>query len=169
MDALDLLEQQHRDVSGLIDRVAAEPSVGRRITLVVQVVRAVEAHSRAEERAFYGAFCGRIGGADGRLYEGFEHHALLRFAAANLLRTRAGDVRFGARVETVRQLFARHAAVEEDWMFPRAKRVFHDEDLDRIGVEVERAHTRWLDVASPLTASARIPSARVRRAVRVAP
>lgn len=151
MDALDLLEQQHRDVNGLIDRVATEPSAGRRSSLVADVVRAVEAHSRAEERAFYGTFSERIGGDDGRLYEAFELHAVLRFAAANLLRTRATDVRFVARLKLVRQLFARHAAIEEDWMFPKAKRSFGDEELDRIGLDVERTHAVRMHVGrSPL-------------------
>lgn len=157
MDALDLLEEQHRDVGAMIDRIAAEPSAGRQGMLVAAAVRAVLAHSRAEERAFYGAFAGRIGGDDGRLYEAFEHHALLRFAASNLLRTRPSDVRFSARLEVVRQLFGRHASAEEDWMFPRAKRTFRDEELDRIGVEIERAHALRMEVGPLLPERPRRP------------
>jgi hemerythrin superfamily protein len=139
MDALDLLEQQHRDVASLIDRIAEETSPGQRTALVAQVVRAIEAHSRVEERCFYPAFRARIGDG-GRLYEVFEHHALLRFAAVNLLRTRATDLRFAARLEMVRELALRHAAAEEDWAFPKAKRNLCDEELDQIGVEVAHAH-----------------------------
>src|SRR5689334_12228730 len=139
MDALDLLEQQHRDVASLIDRLTHETSPGQRTALVARVVRAIEAHSRAEERCFYPAFRARIGDG-GRLYEVFEHHALLRFAAVNLLRTRATDLRFEARLEMVRELALRHAEAEEDWAFPKAKRNLLDEDLDQIGVEVAHAH-----------------------------
>src|SRR5262249_37258231 len=131
MDALDLLEQQHRHLEELFAGVAqmAEPgarepasiAMGRRTALVVQLVRAVEAHSRVEESVFYAAFIAKVG-EDDRLYEAFEDHALLRFAAVNLLRTRATDVRFAARFKLVHQLFRRHARVEEDWMFPKAKR-----------------------------------------------
>jgi hypothetical protein len=32
-------------------------------------------------------------------------------------------------------------------MFPKAKRVLHDEVLDRIGVDLERAHTARISVA----------------------
>jgi hypothetical protein len=147
MDALDLLEQQHRDVAELIDRIASEASPGQRTALVVKVVRAIEAHSRVEERCFYPVFRARIGD-DGRLYEVFEHHALLRFAAVNLLRTRATDLRFPARLKLVRELALRHAAAEEDWAFPKAKRNLCDEELDLIGLEVARAHEVLMQSAS---------------------
>lgn len=150
MDALDLLEQQHRDIASLIDRLALvdETRPGQRTALAARVVRAVETHSRVEERCFYPAFRARIGDG-GRLYEVFEHHALLRFAAVSLLRTRATDLRFQARLEMVRELALRHAAAEEDWVFPKAKRNLSDEELDRIGVEVEHAHDVLLAPGAP--------------------
>lgn len=156
MDALDLLEQQHRDVASLIDRLAEETSPGQRTALVARVVRAIEAHSRVEERCFYPAFRARIGDG-GRLYEVFEHHALLRFAAVNLLRTRATDLRFTARLEMVRELALRHAAAEEDWAFPKAKRNLCDEELDRIGVEVAHAHDVLMQPGTPAAAWDRSP------------
>jgi hypothetical protein len=149
MDALDLLEQQHRDLAELFADLTSAGTAGRRGTLAVQLVRTVEAHSRVEETVFYAAFTERVTGVRGgdpRLYEAFEGHALLRFAAVNLLRTRATDVRFAARLKLVHDFFERHAALEEDWMFPKAKRALHDEVLDRIGVEVERAHASRLSV-----------------------
>ena len=57
---------------------------------------------------------------DARLYEAFEDHALMRFVAVNLLRTRATDVRFSARLKLVQETFLRHATAEEDWGFPKA-------------------------------------------------
>jgi hemerythrin superfamily protein len=156
MDALDLLEQQHRDVASLIDRLAEETSPGQRTALVARVVRAIEAHSRVEERCFYPAFRARIGDG-GRLYEVFEHHALLRFAAVNLLRTRATDLRFAARLEMVRELALRHAEAEEDWAFPKAKRNLCDEELDRIGEDVAHAHDVLMNTGTPAAAWDRSP------------
>jgi hypothetical protein len=147
MDALDLLEQQHRDLAELFAEVSAAAGAGRRTAGVAHLVRAVEAHSRVEETVFYAAFAERVAGVGERLYEAFEDHALLRFAAVNLLRTRATDVRFAARFKLLCALFERHTAVEEDWLFPKAKRAFHDEALDRLGVELQRAHTVRLSVA----------------------
>jgi hemerythrin superfamily protein len=151
MDVLDLLEQQHRDVAELFGLVTEAATAGRRTAAVAQLVRAVEAHSRVEESVFYAAFAARVDGDEGRLWEAFEDHALLRFAALNLLRTRATDVRFAARLKLVEQLFSRHALAEEDWMFPKAKRALHDEVLDRIGTEIERAHAARLSIAPGTT------------------
>jgi hemerythrin superfamily protein len=156
MDALDLLEQQHRDVANLIEDVAEETSPGQRTVLVARLVRAIEAHSRAEERCFYPAFRARIGDG-GRLYEVFEHHALLRFAAVTLRGTRATDLRFEARLEMVRELSLRHAEAEEDWAFPKAKRNLCDEELDQIGVEIARAHDVLMRVGAPPAAWDRSP------------
>ena len=64
----------------------------------------------------------------------------------NLLRTRATDVRFAARLALVQRLFERHVVMEEDWMFPKAKRALHDEALDRLGAEIHRAHAARLSV-----------------------
>jgi hemerythrin superfamily protein len=152
MDALDLLEQQHHDLGELFAHASEASAPGRRTAYVARLVRAVEAHSRVEESVFYAAISAQIGGAEARLYEAFEDHALLRFAAVNLLRTRATDLRFPARLKLVHTLFRRHVAVEEDWLFPKAKRALSDEALERIGQEIERAHATRLAVA-PLGAT----------------
>ena len=146
MDALDLLEQQHRELAELFSGVMSSERVGRRTAAVAHLVRAIEAHSRVEESVFYAAFAERIGADESHLYEGYEDHALLRFAAVKLLRTRATDVRFAARLKLLHALFQRHALMEEDWMFPKAKRALHDEALDRIGGEIARAHASRLSV-----------------------
>lgn len=147
MDALDLLEQQHRDLAELFAGALSSERAGRRTAAAAQLVRAVEAHSRVEETVFYAFFAERVGADESRLYEAYEDHALLRFAAVNLLRTRATDVRFAARLKLLHGLFQRHALIEEDWLFPKAKRALHDEALDRIGGEIARAHASRLSVA----------------------
>lgn len=165
MDVLDLLEQQHRVLGERFDEILAlptEPGAGRRTAMIAQLVRAVEAHSRVEETVFYAALS-RVDGMEGRLYEGFEDHALLRFAAVNVLRTRITDVRFHARLKLVHDLFMRHALIEEDWMFPKAKRALQDEVLDRLGTEIERAHAARLSVAPPIIHERPRPRRRVER------
>jgi hypothetical protein len=162
MDALDLLEQQHRDLAELFAGLSTAEGAGRRTSLAAHLVRTVEAHSRIEETVFYAAFAARVTGAEAHLYGAYEGHALLRFAAGNLLRTRATDVRFGARLNLVHDLFDRHVMLEEDWMFPKAKRALHDEVLDRIGVEIERAHAARISVAPPMIERLR-PRRRIER------
>jgi hemerythrin superfamily protein len=163
MDALDLLEMQHRDICEWIDRIEAEPSMGQKTGLVVRLVRMIEAHSRSEERHLYGKYA-EIAGDPSRLYSGHEIHALTRHAADTLLRTRVSDVRFAARLRVVRNLFEQHASSEEDWLFQAAKRDITDEHLDEIGNELERSYALLLDFAvrrlPKRTTSARAAAAR---------
>jgi hypothetical protein len=148
MDALDLLEQQQRDVSGLLGQIAVERRAGSRSALVVRMVRLLEASSRIKEKLFY-PLCGeRMRESRAPLYEAYESLALTRFAAGNLLRTRATDVRFDARLKLVDQLFTRVAAQEEDWMFPKAKRERTDEELDALGDRLGRAFEVLMTVES---------------------
>jgi hemerythrin superfamily protein len=145
MDALDLLEQQHLDLHALIERISAETSPGRRTTMVTQLWRRIDAHVRVEETYLYPLCALRMGGDRSPLHQAYEKHDLTRFAADNLLRTRATDVRFEARLKLLRDLFAHHAGDEEDWMFPKAKRDLTDEQLDALGCDLARAYDELLE------------------------
>ncbi|AKT39892.1 hemerythrin domain-containing protein [Chondromyces crocatus] len=164
MDALDLLEQQHLDIGGLIDRIAAEASPGRRTMLLTQLFRLVEAHVRIEETYLYPVCGDRMKGDRSQLHEAYEKHALMRFAADNLLRTRATDVRFEARLKLLKGLFEQHAIDEESWMFQKVKRDLTDEQLDVLGGHLERAYDLLLHLDTP--APVRAPMSRLRRTTR---
>jgi hemerythrin superfamily protein len=168
MDALDLLEHQHHEVSALIDQIAAEPSPGRRTSLVARLSRMIDAHVRIEETYLYPVCAERMTGDRRPLHEAYEKHGLMRFAAENLLRTRATDVRFEARLKLLRDVFSHHADEEEDWIFPKAKRGLTDEQLDAIGCSLERAYDVLLRVGIPsISASTRPPRVPSRRGAHV--
>ncbi|XYH92316.1 hemerythrin domain-containing protein [Sorangium sp. So ce1128] len=146
MDALDLLEQQHLELGALMARIAAEPSPGLRTSMVAQLSRMIDAHVRIEQTYLYPVCAERMGGDKKPLHEAYEKHGLARFAADNLLRTRATDVRFEARLKLLRDVFADHADEEEGVLFPKAKRGLTDEQLDVIGCDLERAYEVLLRV-----------------------
>ncbi len=146
MDALDLLETQHHEIAALFDRIEAEPSVGHRTGLVARLVRIIDAHTRAEERHLYATLSERIADRT-RLYAAYEVHSVTRHTAETLLKTRGSDVRFGARLKILRDLFQQHAHEEEDWLFQAAKREMTDEELDDVGDLVERSYGLLLELA----------------------
>lgn len=164
MDALDLLEQQHLDVRALIDRIAIEPSPGRKTAMVAELSRMIDAHVRIEETYLYPVCAERMRGDRSQLHEAYEKHELTRFAADNLLRTRATDVRFEARLKLLRDLFSHHAGEEEDWMFQKAKRDLTDEQLDALGCSLARAYELLLQINVPFSARSTAPRA-PRRAI----
>jgi hemerythrin superfamily protein len=139
MDALDLLEQQHREVREVLDRLAAEPSAAERAALSIRAARLCEAHIRVEEAHLYPACAARMSDDRRRIYEAMEEHALLRQVAQNLGATRPAGARFEARLSVLRARFEHHADAEEDWLFPKLKRALTDEQLDVLGVDLESA------------------------------
>lgn len=168
MDALDLLEQQHLDVRALIDRIASEQSPGRRTAMVTRLSRMIDAHVRIEETYLYPVCAERMQGDRQKLHEAYEKHALTRFAADNLLRTRATDVRFDARLKLLGDLFSHHAGDEEDWMFQKAKRDLTDEQLDALGCHLARAYHLLLDLETAAPRPARPCRRKARQGARVA-
>ena len=156
MDALDVLEQQHRHVSELLGRVATESSPGGRTALVARLVRVVDAHSRCEERLLYPLLAERIRARgpdraelEDRYYRACEEHAMTRLVARMLLQTRVTDVRFEARLALLRRTFTSHAEGEEDWLFQRAKRDLTDEQLDRVGDDLLRTFDLLMHASEP--------------------
>lgn len=141
MDALDLLEEHHREVLALLDGVAAEARPAARAKLTAALVRHVEVHLSAEARHLYAVCAEKLVGREHQppLRDAWETHALVRFAADHLLQTRATDVRFPSRLKLLRCTFEDHVHVEETSVFQRAKTEFTDEQLDAIGERIARS------------------------------
>lgn len=165
MDALCLLEEQHRDIAAHLDAVRDEARPGCRTFLVARLARLVDAHTRAEEAHLLLAAASRLTAAEdkARLFALFETQALARHAAGRLVRTRATDVRFVARLEAFAALFAKHVDEHDRWLFPKLKRMMTDEALDALGVQMQRTFGFHAEVEPP-PPSRPLPAS-VRRAV----
>jgi hemerythrin-like domain-containing protein len=149
MDALDLLEQQHRDVCALLSRLAEASPVGAGSEQAFYAaLRAVEAHVRVEEAYVYVACASRLGD-DPEVYEAREEHLRIMEAARAALAMLHAGPRFAAVIAALRERFERHAEVEEDIVFPKLKRSLTDEELDVLGEEIERAYSRLLAMPDP--------------------
>ncbi|MBK9263888.1 MAG: hemerythrin domain-containing protein [Polyangiaceae bacterium] len=167
MDALDLLEQQHREVTELLDRLAVEASGEENDATIEAVLRAVEAHVRIEEAYVYVACASKLRG-DGRAEVAGEQRAGILSALRLLGETSPSDPQFRDHVATLSERFAQHADAEEDAVFPKLKRTLTDEALDVLGEALERAHHRFLFEDKPFfemePVSSTRPSARSLRA-----
>ncbi|MDC0745757.1 hemerythrin domain-containing protein [Polyangium mundeleinium] len=144
MDALDLLEQQHRDVCALLSRlVEASPVGAGSEEAFYAALRAVEAHVRVEEAYVYIACASRLGD-DTRVREAREEHTRILDAARIALAMSRSAPQFAAVIAALRERFEKHADVEEDVVFPKLKRSLTDEELDVLGEEIERSYNRLL-------------------------
>lgn len=158
MDALDLLEQQHRDVSALLSRLAEASPVGAGSEeAFYAALRAVDAHVRVEEAYVYIACASRLGD-DADIREARdEHRRILDAARVALTMPRSGP-QFAAMIAALRERFERHAEVQEDVVFPKLKRSLTDEELDVLGEEIERSYNRLLASSDDMRAAKARPS-----------
>ena len=141
MDALDLLEQQHRDVRELLERLALEACGASTRESINEVVRAVEAHVRIEEAYVYIACASKLRGEERAMQANEERTGILS-ALRSLKATHPSDPHFSVHVATLSERFSRHADTEEDAVFPKLKRTLTDEALDVLGEAIVRAHER---------------------------
>jgi hypothetical protein len=153
MDALDLLEQQHRDVSALLSRLAEASPVGAGSEeAFYAALRAVDAHVRVEEAYVYIACASRLGD-DADVREAREEHKKILDAARVALAMPRSVPQFAAMIAALRERFERHAEMQEDVVFPKLKRSLTDEELDVLGEEIERSYNLLLaasdDVRAP--------------------
>jgi hypothetical protein len=166
MDALDLLEQQHRDVRELLGRLADQECVSGVDTTIDDVLRAVEAHVRIEEAYVYVACASKLRG-EGRAGQAMEQRADILSAARLLALTSPLDPQFRERIAALLERFERHVDIEEDTVFPKLKRTLTDEALDVLGRELERAHVRYLLEDKPFSRVASMSLHQEARACRV--
>lgn len=152
MDALDLLEQQHRDVRELLERLAVDASAASSKQTIDEVIRAIEAHVRIEEAYVYIACASKLRGEE-RAALAAEERANILSALRTLCSASPSDPQFRAHLATLTECFARHADLEEDAVFPKLKRTLTDEALDVLGEALSQAHQRiivedkpWLEI-----------------------
>jgi hypothetical protein len=134
MDAISLLEQQHRNVEALFAELERNGPDGP--TLLSQLALDMAAHMAIEQNIFYPA----IRDLDEELVSAsFEEHAIAELALKRLMRTSPGDPAFLARVSSLREIFERHVTEEEEELFPEVEEELESHDLANLGAELESA------------------------------
>jgi hemerythrin-like domain-containing protein len=163
MDAIDLLEDQHRDVLDLIPRVISAPRDSRR-ELFDRMADLLAIHATIEELHFYPAVRAAAGEDEEHfLYRSLEEHLQAKRLVADLLGTAVSDPTFEAKLEVLRDELEHHIEEERDELFAVARRVLDEEQREGLGqemtatlVQLQKGRPR-LDVplqtrvASPLT------------------
>jgi hemerythrin HHE cation binding domain-containing protein len=128
-NVVDVLNQQHRDLIALSERLAAEPDSPKLKTVMIAEL---SRHLSAEEQYLYPAIKKVVpGGEDLAARELAEDHALLVL----LQRLDSGEPVDAEVVEAVR----RHVAADAEELLPVLTQMVPVEDLIRVGNRVEMA------------------------------
>jgi hemerythrin-like domain-containing protein len=134
MKATALLEQQHREVEAIFDRL--EQAKGEPSALLTQLANDLAAHIAIEQNLFYPAV--REVKSD-LIDASFEEHAIAEVALKRLLRTPPSDPSFAARVSTLAELVMHHVEEEEEELLPAVASALGDAELERLGASMEKA------------------------------
>lgn len=144
MNAFQLLKNDHQIVSGLFDRI--ESASGRSKTqLFARLKSELDVHAHVEEKIFYPALENKQPSREITL-EAYEEHKVVKDLLAELAAGRAADEEWDAKLKVLRENVDHHVEEEEGELFDKANDVLSDEDIERLGneMEVEKARKQGL-------------------------
>jgi hemerythrin superfamily protein len=139
IDAIELLQEQHREVEDLFDEIenTSSRATKTRLQLVQKLAVAIEAHAQIEEKIFYPA--GREFDEDTTL-EAYEEHSVVRHLIEKLKQTEADDELFMARVTVLKEMIEHHVEEEEGEYFPKVSKKLGKKKLAALGMELQEAY-----------------------------
>jgi hemerythrin superfamily protein len=136
MDALKLLERDHRKVEKLFAEIEKAPK-GKREELFKEIKTELTVHSELEEQLLYPA--AREAKPTHELaLESFEEHKQVKNALADLSETDKSTDSWLAGVTVLMEDVQHHVKEEEGELFPKIRRdVLSKEKLEEIGAQME--------------------------------
>jgi hemerythrin superfamily protein len=141
MDAVDLLEDDHKTVEDLFGRYeeAGDEAYKEKRQVVDRVIKELSVHATIEEDIFYPATRKARGETEQMVAEAYQEHTKVKQTLAELETMDAEDPRFD---QTVRGLIAdvrHHVEEEEGEMFPQVQQALSKEELESLGEQMKEA------------------------------
>ncbi len=140
-DALTLLKADHDEIKAMFAKYGTlgdRAMVGKR-DLVGRICRELTVHAYIEEQVFYPRVREAGHEVEDEVLEGLEEHHLIKHAVAELEPLTAGNERYDAKVEVLKELVEHHVDEEESDMFPRVRKAIDDRELEELGAAMEAA------------------------------
>lgn len=150
VDAVAVLERDHRELEELFQAFERSGSAPRRKELAARIVRELSIHASLEEQLVYprirrvddhaaGAAGRRGASKEPQVLVALEEHHLAKVALTEIARLPAGDARFDAKVRVLIASVRRHVEEEERDLLPAMARAYTPEELQELGTALERA------------------------------
>lgn len=134
MNAIDLLESQHREIDELFSRIEEAKDSRAKRRAFEELADQLAAHAAIEEHQFYPAVKARR--TEDILLESLEEHLGIKRVLADLLETRPGHATFDAKLTVLKEQVQHHVGEEESDLFPKVKKIFDGEQLEALGEEM---------------------------------
>jgi hemerythrin superfamily protein len=142
MNAMKLLEEDHRKVKKLLDEgeKTTEQATKRRTELLNELLADLRIHETIEEEIFYPALEEHAKTKEIAL-EGYEEHHAVDRIAEELVALDPSDETWGAKFTVMKENIEHHIEEEEGEMFQKARQVLDEDELSEIADLMESRRT----------------------------
>jgi hemerythrin-like domain-containing protein len=139
MDVIKLLKEDHKKVKKLLDELESttERAANTRERLFAKIQSELKLHELVEEEIVYPAFRKQCKLKD-IVLEGYEEHHVVDLIMDEIAGESVTDESWAAKVKVMKENVEHHVEEEEDKMFPQARKLFKDEELEMLGEQVEQ-------------------------------
>ena len=149
MNAFTLLKADHKKVAGIFEKLepTTERGVKTREDLFAQLKTELDIHTRIEETILYPALKEAEETHDITL-EAYEEHAVVKQLLAELDEMSKDQEEWGAKLKVLQENVEHHVEEEEGEMFPKARKVLSEEEVEALGERLEKAKQQQLKAAT---------------------
>jgi len=147
MNAIELLESQHREVEKLFAKLEKASTAREKAKLFAQLADDLAIHATIEEHQFYPAV--RAKRTEDILLESLEEHVGIKRVIADLLEINASDETFDAKIKVLKEQVEHHVKEEEGELFPKAKKVLDAKEMEALGAALADERDVILEQGKP--------------------
>ena len=146
MDAIEMLEEQHRDIEDLFDELGSADFADKQ-DLFDELADQLAVHASIEEIHFYPAVRARR--TEDILLESLEEHLTIKRLLADLLQLDPRNEQFETKIAVLKEQVDLHLKEEEDGLFPRVRKVLDRKQLVSLAEDMSVTMENLLDAGAP--------------------
>jgi hemerythrin-like domain-containing protein len=140
MNAVELLEQQHKEALALMKELESSEPGNKRKQLFVKLQTALTGHMAIEEEVFYPAVIAASSKDGEPIAEGYEEHVVARVALERCMRSLNQERLFQVRVGVLKELINHHVKEERSSILPMARKAIPKDELNDLGALMKKRY-----------------------------
>lgn len=131
MNAIELLESQHREVEDLFEEIEDTEDLEAKADLFEQLADKLAIHAAIEEHHFYPAVKEKR--TEDILLESLQEHLAVKRVLADLLENDVENETFDAQLTVLKETVSHHVEEEESDLFPKVRKILSKAQLEAVG------------------------------------
>jgi hemerythrin superfamily protein len=139
MDALELLKEDHQKVKELFEEAEGAEDEKEKSRIFSEIQTELETHARIEENVFYPAMEKHEELKD-MVLESIEEHRQIKTLLKEIDNLKDNSEKFEPKLKVLMENVEHHAEEEEEGkMFPKVRQLCSQDDLEKLGEELQAA------------------------------